>query len=45
MDLLANWMKKVEKQVKMADLNFVDFSLIPSLLSKEKHFKVDVTLY
>ena len=45
-------MKKVDKQVKMADLNFVDFALMPGPVREEKQFrlpsdfpKIDVTIF
>ena len=33
-------MKKAVKQIKMADLHFVEFALIPSPVRKEKQFRL-----
>ena len=44
MDWLANQMKKVVRQIKMADLHFVDFALIPSPVRKEKPIRKEAIL-
>ena len=40
MDKLANRMIKADKQIKMADLQFVDFALMPGPVRKEKQFSL-----
>ena len=40
MDKLANRMIKADKQIKMADLQFVDFALMPGPVRKEKKFRL-----